>query len=63
MPHDLVEYPGFTTASLELPKDLKVLGGVHLLDRLDELRPPEGAKADKSIYHTYVFAGSSSPNM
>ncbi|KAK7979863.1 Pre-mRNA-processing protein 45 [Apiospora arundinis] len=31
--------------------DLKVSGGVHLLDRLDGLRPPEGAKANKSIYH------------
>ncbi|KAK6825946.1 hypothetical protein PG987_013440 [Apiospora arundinis] len=46
--HDLVECPGFATASVESPMDLKVSGGVHLLDRLDGLRPPEGAKANKS---------------
>ncbi|KAK6844361.1 hypothetical protein PG995_014471 [Apiospora arundinis] len=51
MLRDLVEYLGFATASMELPKDLRVLGGVHLLNRLDKLRPPVEAKAKKSVHH------------
>ncbi|KAK8024911.1 hypothetical protein PG990_002734 [Apiospora arundinis] len=51
MMHDLVGYLGFATASMELPKDLRVLGGVHRLNRLDKLRPPVDAKAKKSVHH------------